>query len=408
MASQVPRVRTRPGQLLPVADAIGRRTVLYVLPLHEVRQQVEGRLNTITPSPPSALSPSSSSAAAPSSFPLYTTRQGPLASTIKLFSTKPRYKPWWVGFLFLVGVFLLPDGDDDEGINDAKMSSRLPALAFFVFVFGFVATFLAAGEASSLTAGVGVAAASVVMTAVGVAAGFLVFFPGSSAAMMSSRLSLGLALLVAPAFAAGAAAAAADIDTALFVALPLGVVVVVVVGLLSCGGGVAAFVCFIDAALSAGAGVAGVEDEAVVVGGDDEAGLGVAAVAVVVVVVADSPVLRFLARAPTSRYLKADSPGACADGIAAVAFAFVFAFGVGVGVDAMGTSRGGRAAAGDGGTPTLKAALRFRDVDDGVDEAGVLVVAEAPTAAADEVVVVVVVEDEDAEAGKARGWEASV
>ncbi len=130
----------------------------------------------------------------------------------------------------------------------------------------------------------------------------------------------------------------------------------------------------------------------------------------VVVVVADSPVLRFFARAPTSRYLKADSPGACADGIAAVAFAFafVFAFGVGVGVDAMGTSRGGPAAAGDGGTPTLKAALRFRDVDDGVDEAGVLVVAETPAAAADEVVVVVVVEDEDAEAGKARGWEASV
>jgi hypothetical protein len=126
----------------------------------------------------------------------------------------------------------------------------------------------------------------------------------------------------------------------------------------------------------------------------------------VVVVVADSPVLRFFARAPTSRYLKADSPGACTDGVAAVAFAFVFAFGVGV--DAMGTSRGGPAAAGDGGTPTLKAALRFRDVDDGVDEAGVLVVAEAPTAAADEVVVVVVVEDEDAEAGKARGWEASV
>jgi thiamine monophosphate kinase len=76
VASQVPRVWTRPGQLLPVADAIGRRTVLYVLPLHEVRQQVEGRLNTIT----SALSPSSRSSSA-------------AAASASLHQTKPRYKP---------------------------------------------------------------------------------------------------------------------------------------------------------------------------------------------------------------------------------------------------------------------------------------------------------------------------
>jgi hypothetical protein len=281
----------------------------------------------------------------------------------------------------LVGVFLLPgDDDDDEGINDAKMSSRLPALAFFVFVF--VATSLAAGEASSLPAGVVVAAALVVVVGV---AGFLVFFPGRSAAMMSSRLSLDLALLVAPAFATGGAA---DIDTALFSTLLLGVVVA----------------GFIDTALSAGAGVAGVEDDIEAVVDDDEAGVGEAAVAVVAVVV--SLVFRFFARAPTSRYLKADSSMTCTDG---GAFAFVFAFGVGVGVgvgvDAMGTSRGRSAATGDGGTLTLAAALRLRDDDDGVDEAGVLVVAEVPTAAADEVVVV---EDEDAGAGKARDWEASV
>lgn len=274
---------------------------------------------------------------------------------------------------------MLPDDDDDdEGINDAKMSSRLPALAFFVFVF--VATSLAAGEASSLPAGVVVAAALVVVVGV---AGFLVFFPGRSAAMMSSRLSLDLALSVAPAFATGGAA---DIDTALFFTLLLGVVVA----------------GFIDTALSAGAGVAGVEDdiEAVVVDDDDdEAGVGEAAVAVVAVVV--SLVFRFFARAPTSRYLKADSSMTWTDG---GAFAFVFAFGVGVGVgvDAMGTSRGRSAAAGDGGT--LAAALRLRDDDDGVDEAGVLVVAEVPTAAADEVVVV----EDDAGAGKARDWEASV